>query len=230
MLGGRTKKRIAKLLVVLICCMLFVFLVIDASINFPWESPAPPGPLTWMVSEGEEFIFNVSASGFYEFMWEPVRVPEPLSFVVNTCIRVRIESLPNSTINSEQNLINMVNTGKVSCIFANGTEIPSETKIELQQLVSRCFFPVEGWDYIDWLFPDNPRDVAPSNWIFETYLSRCYNDTCYFGFYKCYVDYGNSWGANISLTTGIPRTMTTGAFESAGVGFSWTLKLSLIET
>lgn len=221
-----TKRQVGEILVIPICTIIVLFLVIDSTTNFPWE--IPQHSFSWTVAEGDEFVFNTTVDGQYNYT--PF-IPDELLVVVNTSIRVKIESLPDCSIESEQGFISLINTVKVSSTFLNGTDLPFDTCSSLNALVSRSILPTGGWEYIDWLYPDNKDDDAARNgWVIDSYLSKSQEESFYFGYYYCYVDCGNSWGAYISTTTGFPQSIHTGSFAASSPNpYSWTIILSRVQ-
>lgn len=223
MLKRLTKKQVGDILVIPICTIIVLFLVIDSTTTFPWE--IPQHSFSWAVNEGDEFFFDTTVDGQYSYT---SFIPEELLAAANISISVKIVSLPDCFIESEQDFISLINTVKVSCTYLNGTDLSYDAASSLNAFVSRFILPIGGWEYIDWLYPDNKDDDAARNgWIIDSYLSESQEDRFYFGYYYSYIDSGNSWGAYISTATGIPQHIHTGAFAASSPDpYSWTLMFS----
>lgn len=182
---------------------------------------------SWEISVGDEFVFNITASGINS-------TNSYLNPLVNTTIQVRITSLPNDTILSEEDFRNLVYSDKVDCMFSNGSEIPYPLKADISRFVARFFLPVGGWDFIDSLYPDSISDIAeePGNEFINTHLSQFYDDAFYFGHIANIIDDfndGNGWSGNISLTNGVPFSMEWWGFSFSSPDFyRWVLRLQLI--
>jgi len=183
----------------------------------------PPVPFSWAVEVGDEFTFNITASS--NGIYAPV----------NTTIKVRITSLSNDSIFSEEDFRSLVYSDKVDCMFNNGSEIPYPLKSDINNFVSKFFLPVGNWEYIDSLYPDSISEVTEnpgSTWI-NSGLSQLYEDSIYFGRITNIIDdfdAGNGWSGNISLSDGAPSSMEKWGFSFVDPDFyTWFFQLQLIE-
>ncbi|MBY8998792.1 MAG: hypothetical protein KGD60_13780 [Candidatus Thorarchaeota archaeon] len=206
-----------KLLVVPIFCMLIVFVFIDSATVFPWEKPPQPEhSFTWAVSVDDEFIFNTTSSG--------------LGITENTMMRVLITSLPNDTINSETDFLDLISKPKVHVNLDNGSVLPSDLRTSLESFISRLFLPIGGWEYLDAIFPDNATEAGQHEFGCNTYLAILGENNLFFGHRYYNVDNGNGWHGVISLTTGVPLVIETWASDYVPpyVSYHWTFRLDLI--
>ena len=188
----------------------------------------PPIPFTWAIEVGDEFTFNITASGINS-------TNNYLAPLVNTTIQVRITSLTNNTVFSEEGFRSLVNSDKVDSMFSNGSDIPYPLKTDIADFVSRFFFPIGAWDYVDGLYPDSISEVTEnpgSTWI-NSGLSHLFADTLYFGRITNIIDdfdAGNGWSGNISLSDGVPSCMEKWGFSFGDPDFyTWIFQLQLIE-
>jgi len=206
-----------KLLVVPIFCMLIVFVFIDLTTVFPWEKPPQSEhSFSWAVSIDDEFIFNTTSSG--------------LGITENTRMRVRITSLPNDTINSETDFLDLISKPKVHVNLDNGSVLPSDLRTSLESFISRLFLPIGGWGYLDAIFPDNATAAGQHEFGCNTYLAILGESNFFFGHRYYNVDSGNGWHGVISLTSGVPLVIETWASDYVPpyVSYHWTLRLDLI--
>lgn len=203
------------------------FYIIYAAAMLPWGGPSTPeSTFEWSVSEGDCFVFAATGIDSNDSVDVAYRMPQELIPVLNTNISARIISLPDVSIDSEEEFLAIAESIKVSCTFENDTALPSATEVTLNGLVSRFILPTGKWDFIDSLFPD-AHNEASSNFIFDTYFSKLYDSYCHFEHCSMYVDSAQFSRADIYLSTGIPFVITMGAYH-AGIDDGYHFELIMV--
>ena len=219
----RTKKA-----AIAVCFIVLGLLFVDSIVMFPWEQPT----FSWGINSGDEFEFNVTAFGAIEY--PPLGSSEPivLSSIANSSITVRIESLPTPIILTETDFLDLISAIKVSSRFSNGSDIPTNVSVQLNELISRLFIPIGAWEFLDSLFPDTTEDAGQHEFGCNTYLSKLYDTSFFLGHRRFNVDAGSWWHGNVSRSNGAPLSIETSSssYHPPYEYYSWTFKLTLIET
>ncbi len=125
-----------------------------------------------------------------------------------TTIEANITSLPSvdEISDADSFLSNIVQTVKVHCNFANGTELASGSNNTISNSVSACLLPIGNWSVLDLLFEDELPGWEPGA---EYYASKLNNTHFVFECLSCgSYDDSIKWTSEISLENGVPINIT----------------------
>jgi len=156
------------------------------------------GDLSWGVEVGDHFSYSVEALG-YDFYNKPCTV------LNNTIVVFEITNLPSISEYFDRNQFtdSIVDEGKASVTFDNGTSLDSECASVLTTLFSNSLLPIGDWSYIDGLYYDRARGGIGAP-VQDPWFSRLSRDRFHFGAIaiSCVGAFG--WSAGISLEDGVP--------------------------
>lgn len=196
----------------------------------------PSSGMQWFIQEGDTLSFTVEVEGFVR-VFDPLNSslwtdsPTPYMYLDGTSIAVEVSDLPvpvsGFTSDSFANLV--IEHTKCSLTFpielVNGTELPAEEHLFLNELVSRSLLPIGGWTGIDAFYPDVPDSIFQC----DTYLSSSDLSTFSIGHRVYNIDAGHGWNATLDMNTGVPVQATTWASQYYGSQwFSYSITVTLI--
>ncbi|MFW9974058.1 MAG: hypothetical protein ACFFDQ_02165 [Candidatus Thorarchaeota archaeon] len=192
--------------------------VVTFSVGFVTENIRESMTFLWTIEEGQEFVFAVKVTGITTTNYSVS--PPPFVEMNNTYIRVEILSLPNVTIifYADTFLKNIVEPIKTSSSFSNGTDIPTEFRFIINRHISQCILPVGGWRHLDFFFP-NQIDIPFVE--HESYISKFYGNSFYFGYSINATNEAQDWYGIIDLETGVPHIVSFWFFRTSRVLTYW---------
>ncbi|MHA1768334.1 MAG: hypothetical protein ACTSV3_00575 [Candidatus Thorarchaeota archaeon] len=182
--------------------------------------------MQWQVHEDDTLSFIVEVEGFAR-VFDPSNTSiwtdtaAPYWYLNGSSFTVRVNDLPSlvSDFTSDSFANHVIEHTKSSLtspvVLVNGTELPNEECLFLNELISHSILPVGGWNKLDELYPDVPVSMYQCN----TYLSSMNSSTFSIGHRAYNIDAGQGWNAIVNMSTGIPIQATVWA--SRYYGSSW---------
>ena len=178
----------------------------------------------WGISVGDEFLFDIEVEGSMNNESNPV----PFMAFDGTRIHVAITHLPNvSLLDSEEEVVEVIRSTKVHCRFANGTELPPDSRegfytsssASFSDIVSRVVLPVGGWGFVDNLYPDDLASDRATGADSDTFYSWIDQETIFFGYRHWYIDFGHGWDADLNPDTGFPISIRHWESDNICIGY-----------
>ena len=163
----------------------------------------------WVVTVNETYQFEIASWGEYNYGNYNESVIDEMFSLNATVINVTITFLPILDFQiiktSFENEI--VAVQKVSCIFSNGTEIPTITWLDqMTESISGCILPVGSWQTLDAYHPTY-RELLDQH-IFRSYFSELHSEYFQFGNLLMGIDDSQRWNGTISLQSGFPSLIS----------------------
>ena len=163
----------------------------------------------WVVTVIETYQFEIESWGEYNYgNYNESEIDEMLS-LDGTVINVTITNLPTldfdiikTTFENE-----IVAVQKISCIFSNGTEIPTIWLEVISESISRCILPVGSWLTLDAYHPTLNQIWDEHLWE-ESYFSDLRDGSFQFGSFRRGIDDTEIWSGTISLENGLPSLVS----------------------
>jgi hypothetical protein len=166
----------------------------------------------WVVSVGETYQFEIESWGEYNFGSYNESETDELLRLDGTVINVTITDLPildfdiiKTTFENE-----IVAVQKISCIFSNGTEIPTRWLERISESISGCIIPVGSWLTLDAYHPTlNQIKEGDLGWKWHhIYFSELSDESFQFGSLTMGMDSSEIWNGTISLDRGLPSQVS----------------------
>jgi hypothetical protein len=191
--------------------------------------------MQWYVSEGDTFSFTVEVEGFVSGS-DPLNssawnyTAGPYWYLNGSSFTIEVLELPilTSDFNSDSFANRVIEYSKSRLtspiVFVNGTELPNEEYLFLNELISHSILPIDGWNKLDEFYPDVPANMH----YCDTYLSSSNSSTFSIGHRAFNIDAGHGWNAFVNMSTGIPVQATIWASQFYGsTWFSYSIKVTL---
>ncbi|MGY5859476.1 MAG: hypothetical protein RTU63_08900 [Candidatus Thorarchaeota archaeon] len=182
---------------------------------------------SWKISEGDEFVYDVSVTGYYRS--GASSLPLNLAPLNNTQVRVEIISLHNIslfiTVDSFSETV--IDHEKTDTTYADGTRIHVLQYHEINTLASSCFLPRGSWSRLGSFYPDQFLRPENTTIAVESFFAYEFHQFFIIGFVS-YADTAESgWFGYVSPETGVPLNMTSWAWSSTDlVEYSYVMTLT----
>ncbi|MFW9797826.1 MAG: hypothetical protein ACFFE2_12375 [Candidatus Thorarchaeota archaeon] len=163
----------------------------------------------WMVSVGEIYQFEIESWGAYIYGNYDNSEIDQLVGLNGTVINVTITYLPtlDFIINRTTFENDIVEVGKVACIFSNETELPPTWLNVISTSISGCIIPVGDWSILDAYHLTFEQVWEDPLWD-ETYFSDLLDDNFKFGHFWWGMDDTEIWTGTVSLDNGFPTMLS----------------------
>lgn len=164
----------------------------------------------WVIAVDDTYQFSIESWGEYNYGNYNESATDWLLSLNGTVINVTITYLPTLDFpvikTSFENKIVIVQ--KVSCIFSNGSEIPTTWLELMTESISGCILPVGSWQTLDAYYPTY-KQLADAPFSSEgPYFSELRSESFQFGKSKWGLDDTERWNGTISLDTGFPSLIS----------------------
>lgn len=213
------KKQLAAIIVGIIIVAIGVAIVLFS------KERRSSSDLNWNVEVGEDFIFELESSYYESDSGFNITIFAQMSALNHTRIRVEVINLPNIPSMIDGNIFSaeIITSVKTFCTFENGSNLPAYYGEEINRLLSSCLLPTGDWDLLDWCFADDVSNAFYPG----VYFSELQMDHFRLGYELWPGDATIRWSANVTLTTGIPRSAFT-ENDSSPVGTHTLFRLVLV--
>jgi len=171
-----------------------------------------------MVAVDDGYQFEIESWGEYNWgNYNDTKVDQLLS-LNGTVINVTITSLPtlDFPIVKPSFIDKIVVIQKVSCIFSNGSEMPTIWLEVMSKSISGCIIPVGSWQTLDAYCPTYKQIVDTPFSREEPYFSELRSESFLFGKIRWGMDDCERWNGTISLDTGFPSLISWRYYHGYG--------------
>ncbi|MFW9798768.1 MAG: hypothetical protein ACFFE2_17155 [Candidatus Thorarchaeota archaeon] len=198
--------------IIMLASVIIGFLLLPPALN-PEQEPDPEQVEfqgEWVVSVNETYQFDVESGGGYNGGNYNVSEWIKMLSLDGTVINVTITFLPSLDleINKTTFETEIVEVQKVSCIFGNGTELPSTWLHVISMSISGCILPVGDWSILNAYHPTFDQHWYEPYWG-NTYFSELFDNSFQFGYaWSPDEDDGEQWNGTISLDRGFPTIVS----------------------
>jgi hypothetical protein len=166
----------------------------------------------WVISVGDTYQFDLQSWGEYNYGdYSNLEIDELIS-LYGTVINITITYLPtlDFIINKTTFENEIVDVRKVSCIFSNGTELPTTWSDVISETISGCIIPVGNWSILDAFHPTWDQVYDELYLRNYDYFSELFDESFQFGLFIPEDEGGGHevWVGSISLDIGFPSTVS----------------------
>jgi len=182
---------------------------------------------SWQIDEGDQFVYDVSVTGFYRS--GASTLPLPLAPLNNTQVQVEIISLRNISlfVTAASFAETVIDYQKTDTTYADGTRIHVLHYYEINTLASRCFLPRGTWSRLGSFYPDQFSRPDNTTIAVESYFAYQFHEFFIIGFVSYAETAESGWFGYISPETGVPLNMTSWGWSSTSLAeFSYIMTLT----
>jgi hypothetical protein len=183
----------------------------------------------WQVSEGDQFLYDVSVTGY--FRSGESDIPLTLAPLNNTQVTVEMVSLPDVPrfISPSSFAENIIEFEKTHTTYANGTPIHVLRYHDINTLASRCFLPKGTWSYLGSFYPDQVDRPENASNTEESYFAYQFQEYFIIGFVSYSGNAESGWFGYVFPETGVPYNMTSWGWSSSDLAdFSFVMTLTAV--
>ena len=183
----------------------------------------------WQISEGDQFVYDVSVTGYYRS--GASTLPLPLAQLNNTQVQVEIVSLRNISIfvTAASFAETVIEYEKADTTYADGTRIHVTRYHEINTLASRCFLPQGPWSRLGSFYPDQVSQPENASITLESYFAYQFHQFFIIGFVSYTETAESGWFGYVSPETGVPLNMTSWSWSSTDLAeFSYVMTLTSV--
>ena len=164
----------------------------------------------WVIAVDDTYQFEIESWGELNYGKYNESQVDGLLSLNDTVINVTITYLPTLDFRiiktSFENKIVVVQ--KISCIFSNGSEIPTTWVELISESISGCILPVGSWQTLDTYYPTYMQ-LARAPFSSEGfYFSELRSESFQFGKSRRGMDDNERWNGTISLDSGFPSLIS----------------------
>ena len=181
----------------------------------------------WQVSEGDQFLYDVSVTGY--FISGEQSITLTLAPLNNTQVRVEMVTLPNVPLFiSPTSFANgIIELEKTHTTYADGTPIHVLRYHDINILASRCFLPKGTWSYLASFYPDQVARPENASTTVESYFAYQFHEYFIIGFVSYSEIAESGWFGYVLPETGVPYNMTSWGWSSSDFAdFSFVMTLT----
>lgn len=183
----------------------------------------------WQIDEGDQFVYDVSVTGYYRS--GETTIPLPLGLMNNTQVQVEITSLRNVSlfVTAASFAETVIDFEKTDTTYADGTRIHVLHYYEINTLASRCFLPRGTWSRLDSFYPDQVSRPDNASITIESYFAYPFHQFFIIGFVSYAETAESGWFGYVSPETGVPLNMTAWGWSSTNLAeFSYVMTLTSV--
>jgi hypothetical protein len=182
---------------------------------------------SWQISEGDEFLYDVSVTGYFRSGEQ--ELPLTLAPLNNTQVRVEIVTLPEVPLLTSSNSFadDIIEFEKTDTTYSNGTLIHILRYSEINSLTSHCFLPRGTWSLLGSFYPDQVPIPENASVTVQSYFAYQLHEYFIIGFISYSETAESGWFGYITPSTGVPYNMTSWGWSSTDLAeFSYVMTLT----